>query len=104
MVNLDDNTDTNIFICFDFSKKMKTKTASSIADSEHIPYEDDVPSIRSASPPSVCADSLYSSQSTVDTVAMTKISALEDELARLRDQIAKIVIVSTVKAGTSGNI
>ena len=84
---------------------MKPKGSSSIADSEIVPYEDDgAPSIRSASPPSVCADSLYSSQSTVDTVALTKISALEDELARLRDQIAKIVTVSVVKPGTSGNL
>ncbi len=83
---------------------MKPKGSSSIADSEIVPYEDDAPSIRSASPPSVCADSLYSSQSTVDTVAMTKISALEDELARLRDQIAKIVTVSAVKPGTSGKL
>lgn len=81
---------------------MKIKTSSSIGDSELTPFEDDVPSIRSASPPSICADSLYSSQSTVDTMAMTKISALEDELARLREQIAKIVTVSTVQPGTSG--
>lgn len=83
---------------------MKPKASSSIADSEIVPYEDDAPSIRSGSPPSICADSLYSSQSTVDTVAMTKISALEDELARLRDQIAKIVTVTTVKPVTSGKI
>ncbi|XP_046461211.1 mitochondrial fission regulator 1-like isoform X2 [Daphnia pulex] len=85
-----------------WNKKMKPKASSSIADSEIIPYEDDVPSVRSASPPSVCADSLYSSQSTIDTVAMTKISALEDELSRLREQIAKIVNVATNnKPGTS---
>lgn len=81
---------------------MKPKSSSSIADSEVIPYEEDAPSARSASPPSVCADSLYSSQSTVDTVAMTKITALEDELSRLREQIAKIVNVATNKPGTSG--
>lgn len=81
---------------------MKPKSSSSIADSEVIPYEEDAPSVRSASPPSVCADSLYSSQSTVDTVAMTKITALEDELSRLREQIAKIVNVATNKPGTSG--
>ncbi|EFX80625.1 hypothetical protein DAPPUDRAFT_318222 [Daphnia pulex] len=78
-----------------WNKKMKPKASSSIADSEIIPYEDDVPSVRSASPPSVCADSLYSSQSTIDTVAMTKISALEDELSRLREQIAKISLKAT---------
>ena len=84
---------------------MKPKSSSSIADSEIIPYEDDIPSVRSASPPSVCADSLYSSQSTVDTVAMTKITALEDELSRLREQIAKIVNVATNnKPGTSGKL
>jgi hypothetical protein len=48
---------------------------------------------------------MYSSQSTIDTVAMTKISALEDELSRLREQIAKIVNVATNnKPGTSGNL
>ena len=62
-----------------------------MTESDHIPDEDEIRSMRSPSPPSICADSLYSSQSTVDTVAMTKISALEDELAKLRDQIAKIV-------------
>uniref|UniRef100_A0A0P6EUX5 Mitochondrial fission regulator n=1 Tax=Daphnia magna TaxID=35525 RepID=A0A0P6EUX5_9CRUS len=92
--------DNNSKIDF-WKKKMKPKSSSSIADSEVIPYEEDAPSVRSASPPSVCADSLYSSQSTVDTVAMTKITALEDELSRLREQIAKIVNVATNKPGTS---
>ena len=70
---------------------MKPKASSSMTESDHLPDEDELRSMRSASPPSICADSMYSSQSTVDTVAMTKISALEDELAKLRDQIAKIV-------------
>lgn len=68
---------------------MKPKASSSVTESSL--DEDEVPSLRSPSPPSLCADSLYSSQSTIDTVAMTKISALEDELAKLREQISKIV-------------
>lgn len=64
--------------------------------------EDELRSMRSASPQSAIADSLFSSQSTVDTVALNKITALEDELARLRDQIAKIVTTGTGPPGTSG--
>ena len=79
---------------------MKPKSPASITESDFIEDEDECTSMRSPSPPSMCADSLFSSQSTVDTVAMNKISALEDELARLRDQIAKIVVGTT---STSGN-
>jgi len=75
--------------------KMKPKSPASITESDFIEDEDECTSMRSPSPPSMCADSLFSSQSTVDTVAMNKISALEDELARLRDQIAKIVVGTT---------
>ena len=82
---------------------MKPKGASSLTESENLPLEEDeLRSMRSASPHSVCADSLFSSQSTVDTMALNKITALEDELARLRDQIAKIVTAGTGPPGTSG--
>ncbi len=68
------------------------------------PVDEELRSMRSASPPSICADSLFSSQSTVDTMAMTKITALEDELARLREQITKIVSSGATVTGTSGII
>lgn len=81
---------------------MKPKSPASITESDFAEDEVECTSMRSPSPPSMCADSLFSSQSTVDTVAMNKITALEDELARLRDQIAKIV-VGTVTNSTSGD-
>lgn len=82
---------------------MKPKASSSFTESDNAPVDDDeARSMRSTSPPSVCADSLFSSQSTIDTVAMTKITALEDELSRLREQIAKIVTAGPSLAGTSG--
>jgi len=80
-----------------WNEKMKPKSSiTSLTEFDFVDVveENGCCSLRSASPPSMCADSLFSSQSTVDTVAMTKISALEDELARLRDQIAKIVVGS----------
>ena len=81
---------------------MKTKSPESITESDYVMEEDECTSLRSPSPPSMCADSLFSSQSTVDTIAMNKITALEDELARLRDQIAKIVVGAATNT-TSGN-
>lgn len=84
-----------------WAKKMKPKASSSFTESENVPDDEEVTSMRSASPPSICADSLFSSQSTVDTMAMTKITALEDELARLREQITKIVSSGATVTGTS---
>lgn len=83
---------------------MKPKASSSFTESENVPDDEELRSMRSASPPSICADSLFSSQSTVDTMAMTKITALEDELARLREQITKIVSSGATVTGTSGII
>lgn len=82
-------------------KRKPTGQSSVTFQSEDDLDDEEGESLRSHSPPSMCADSLFSSQSTVDTVAMNKISALEDELSRLRDQIT---LIMTVKPQTSGKI
>ena len=92
-------------IIFNHRIKMKQKSSpntATITDLEDDTEDEEIQSLRSPTPPSVCADSLYSSQSTVDTLAMNKITTLEDELSRLREQIAKI-FSGTANQQTSGN-